>query len=176
MIVPSTLHALLLSLVLASVHCQSTMIISVISTTTVHATASDSDACNNFYGACVVYGGNESPYTTTVYRDSTSAPTTIVISTTIVQTTTVTDAGACSNFAGSCVVYGGENGGAAYTTTVAGYQAGQTAGQQPLGNSDGYIAQHESHHPAVMGVGSSLAVWRCAIVSLVIVITMAVWL
>lgn len=169
------LYALLLSLMIASARSQSTMVVSVVSTTTVHATASDSDACNNFYGACVVYGGNESPYTTTVYRDSTAAPTEVVTSTTIVHTTTVTDAGACSNFAGSCVVYGGVNGGAAYTTTVAGSQGGQAAGQQPLGNSDGYIAQHKSPHPAVIGVGSSLSAWRCAFVSLVILIGVAVW-
>jgi hypothetical protein len=170
---PSTLHALLLSLLVALAHCQSTLIISVVSTTTVHATASDSNACNNFYGACVVYGGeNASPYTTTVYRES----TVVVTSTTAVQTTTVDDAGACSDFAGSCVVYGGQNGEAAYTTTVTGYQSGQAGGQRPLGDSDGYIAQHKSQAPGVIGAGTSLASWRCAFISLVAVVAVAVWL
>jgi hypothetical protein len=172
----SILHALLLSLIVAFVRAQSTMIVSVVSTTTIHATTSDSDACNNFYGACVVYGDSGSPYTTTVYRDSTSAPTKVTTSTTIVQTTTVTDAGACSNFAGSCVVYGGENGGAAYTTTATGYQSGQADEQRPLGNSDGYIAQGKSDGSGVIGAGSSLAAWSCAIISLVVAVTVAVWL
>lgn len=172
----NALYALLLSLMVAFSRCQSTMVVSVVSTTTVHATASDSDACNNFYGACVVYGGNGSPYTTTVYRDSTPSPTEVTTSTTIVQTITVTDAGACSNFAGSCVVYGGENGGAAYTTTVAGNQGGQAAGHQPLGNSDGYIAQHKSPRPAVIGAASSTRAWNHATISLIVVGTMSLWL
>jgi hypothetical protein len=171
----SALHGLLFSLTIASVCAQSTMIVSVVSTTTVHATASHSNACNNFYGACVVYGDNGAAYTTTVYRDRTTAPTDVTTSTTIVRTTTVTDAGACSNFAGSCVVYGGENGGAAYTTTATGYQSGQTDGQRPLGNSDGYIAQSKSDGSGVIGAASSLAAWSCAIISLVLAMTVAVW-
>lgn len=170
------LQALLFSLMFALASSQSTMVVSVISTTTVHATASDSDACNNFYGACVVYGDQGAPYTTTVYRDSTTTPTAVTTSTTVVQTTTVTDAGACSNFAGSCVVYGGENGNAAYTTTAAGYQNGQGDGQQPLGNSDGYIAQNKGGSPAVIGAGTSLIARGCAVLSFVAMITVAAWL
>jgi hypothetical protein len=176
MVFPRTLHALLLSLMISFVRAQSTMIVSVVSTTTVHATASDSDACNNFYGACVVYGNHGAPYTTTVYRDSTTSPTDVTTSTTIVQTTTVTDAGACSNFAGSCVVYGGENGGAAYTTTATGYQSGRADGQRPLGNSDGYIAQGKGDGSGVIGAASSLAAWNRALFSLIVVITAVVWL
>jgi hypothetical protein len=172
----SALHGLLLSLMIASVRAQSTMIVSVVSTTTVHATASDANACNNFYGACVVYGDNGAAYTTTVYRDSTTAPTDVTTSTTIIQTTTVTDAGACSNFAGSCVVYGGGIGEAAYTTTATGYQSGVADGQRPLGNSDGYIAQGKSDGSGVIGAASSLAAWNCALISLVFAITVAVWL
>jgi hypothetical protein len=171
----SAVHGLL-TLMIGFVCAQSTVIVSIISTTTVHATASDSNACNNFYGACVVYGDNGAPYTTTVYRDSTSAPTEVTKSTTILHTTTVTDAGACSNFAGSCVVYGGENGGAAYTTTATGYQSGQADGQRPLGNSDGYIAQGKSDGSGVIGAASSLAAWDCALISLIVVIIVTVWL
>jgi hypothetical protein len=152
------------------------MTVSVVSTTNVHATASNSDACNNFYGACVVYGDNGAAYTTTVYRDSTTAPTDVTTSTTIVQTTTVTDAGACSNFAGSCVVYGGESRGAAYTTTATGYQSGQADGQRPLGNSDGYIAQGKGDGSGLIGAASSLAASDCALVSFMVVITAVVWL
>jgi len=152
------------------------MVVSVISTTTVHATATGSDACNNFYGACVVYGGQGEPYTTTVYRDTTASPTDVTTSTTIVQTTTVSDAGACGNFAGSCVVYGGENGGAAYTTTAGGHQGGQANGQRPLGNSDGYIAQDKGGSPAVIGGGLSLTTGRWAFASILAVVMVAVWL
>lgn len=169
-------HALLLSILFALASSQSTMVVSVTSTTTVHATASGFDVCNNFYGACVVYGGQGEPYTTTVYRDTTAFPTDVTTSTTIVKTTTVSDAGACSNFAGSCVVYGGENGGAAYTTTAAGYQGGQDDGQRPLGNSGGYIAQDKGGSPAVIGAGLSLAIGRFALVPAVAMIIAAVWL
>ena len=169
-------HAILLCLLVALASSQSTLVVSVVSTTTIHATASDSNACKNFYGACVVYGDQGAPYTTTVYRDTTAAPTEVVTSsTTVVQTTTVSDAGACSNFAGSCVVYGGENGGAAYTTTVTGYEGGQADGQRPLGNSDGYIAQNKGGRPAVIGAGSTLTTGRCALISIVAVFMAAVW-
>jgi hypothetical protein len=169
-------YALILALLFALASSQTTMVVSVISTTTVHATASGSDACNNFYGACVVYGGQGEAYTTTVYRDTTTTPTDVTRSTTIVQTTTVSDAGACSNFAGSCVVYGGGNGGAAYTTTAADYQGGQGNGQRPLGNSDGYIAQDKGGSPAVIGAGSSLATGKLAFMSIVAMIAVAMWL
>ena len=171
-------HSLVFALLSALVSSQSTMVVSVISTTTVHATASGSDACNNFFGACVVFSGQGAPYTTTVYRDTTPAPTEVVTSTTIVQTTTVSDAGACGNFAGSCVIYSGENGGAAYTTTTAGYQSGQADGQRPLGNSDGYIAQDKGGSPAVVGAGSSSAAGRlaCMSVATMVMVAVAVWL
>lgn len=169
-------HALLFPLLFALASSQSTMVVSVISTTTVHATASGSDACNNFYGACVVYGGQGEPYTTTVYRDTTASPTDVTISTTIVQTTTVSDAGACSNFAGSCVVYGGGNGEAAYTTTAAGYQGGEGNGQRPIGNSDGYIAQDKGGSAAVIGAGSSLTMGGCASMSMIALVLVAMWL
>jgi hypothetical protein len=177
MFIHRVFHAFILSLLFALANSQSTMVVSVISTTTVHATASDSDACNNFYGACVVYGNQGAPYTTTVYRDTTSAPTAVVTSSkTVVQTTTVSDAGACSDFAGSCVVYGGENGGAAYTTTVTGYQGGQVDGQRPLGDSDGYIAQNKGSRPELIGAGSTLATGICAFLSGAVIILVTAWL
>jgi len=170
-------HAFLLCLLIALANSQSTLVVSVISTTTVHATASDSNACNNFYGACVVYGDQGAPYTTTVYRDATSAPIEVVTSSkTVLQTTTVSDAGACSNFAGSCVVYGGENGGAAYTTTAAGYQGGQPDEQRPLGDSDGYIAQNKGGRSEYIGAGSLLAMRMHAFMAGFAVFLVAIWL
>ena len=177
MVLSRAIHAFLLSLIFALARSQSTMVISVISTTTVHATTSDSDACNNFYGACVVYGDQGTPYTTTVYRDTTAAPTEVVTSSkTVVQTTIVSDAGACSNFAGSCVVYGGNNGGAAYTTTASGYQGGQADGQRPLGNSDGYIAQNKGGREGFIAAGSTLTTGIYAFTTVVAVFVVGVWL
>lgn len=155
--------ALLLFLAYTLTLAQSTTVLSLTSTTTIHATATDNaDACNNFYGACVVYGDGDSngaPYTTTVYRHFSPSPTEFVTSTTLIQaTTTATDASACRDFEGACVVYAG-NGDATYTTTAAGYHAGQAAGQQALGNSDGYIAMNKGRHPAAVGAGASLAAW-----------------
>ena len=159
------LYALLPSFFIASTHAQSTTVVSLTSTTTIHAQASDiGSACSNFEGSCVVYGennnGDGSPYTTTVYRESTPSPTSLVTSTAIIPaTTTVSDADSCRDYRGACVVYAG-NGEGAYTTTAAGYGNGQAGGQQALGNSDGYIAMHDKFDSTVMGAGGSLSVWR----------------
>ncbi|KAM0699635.1 hypothetical protein Q7P36_000638 [Cladosporium allicinum] len=158
------LYALLSSFLIASTYAQSTTFVSLTSTTTIHAQASDiGSACSNFEGSCVVYGennnGDGTPYTTTVYRESTPSLTSLVTSTTIVPaTTTVSDADSCRDYRGACVVYAGSGEGA-YTTTAAGYGNGQAGGQQALGNSDGYIAMHDKFDSAVMGAGSSLSVW-----------------
>ncbi|KAM0719355.1 hypothetical protein Q7P37_005260 [Cladosporium fusiforme] len=157
------LTALPLFLIYGLAHAQSTTVVSLTSTTTVHASETDdANACNNFNGACVVYGDNEAngaPYTTTVYRDVTPTPTEIVTSTTIIQeTTTASDASACENFNGACVVYAG-NGEAAYTTTAAGYQGDQGVGQKSPGNSDGYIGEKKGDSAVVIGTAASLASW-----------------
>lgn len=127
-------------------------VVSVTSTTTIHATATDdSNACNNFYGACVVYGNNGA-YTTTVYATDTSTPTRLVTSTTVVPATkTVTDASACQNFDGSCVVYASGGSGRYYTTTA-------YAATSSLGNSGGYIAKSSDRDsPGYIGAANSLA-------------------
>lgn len=170
------LNALLIVIICAYANAQSTKTVSVVSTTTVHATASDTDPCNNFFGACVVYGDNGAAHTTTVYGGTTAAPTEITTSTTIVQTTTVTDAGACANFAGSCVVYGNANGQNAYTTITAGYAGGQVVEQQALGNSGGYIARYKGHGPVVVGAGSSLPTLRWTFSLLITIVAITVWL
>jgi hypothetical protein len=159
-----TLFTLLPSFFLASARAQSTTVLSLTSTTTIHAEASDiGSACSNFEGSCVVYGdsnnGDGAPYTTTVYRETTPLSTSLVTSTTIIPaTTTVTDANSCRDYRGACVVYAG-SGEAAYTTTVVRYGNGQDAGQQTLGNSDGYIAKQKKVRPAVVGAGNSLPAW-----------------
>jgi hypothetical protein len=159
------LYVLLSAFLFAFVNAQSTTILSLTSTTTVHARATDiGSACSNFEGSCVVYGDNSNgdgaPYTTTIYRESTPSPTSLVTSTTVIPaTTTVSDADSCRDYRGACVVYAGSGEGA-YTTTVVGYGSGQAGGQQVLGNSDGYIAMHEKDWPAVFGVGSSLSAWN----------------
>lgn len=155
------LTALLFTIFHALVHAQSTTVVSLTSTTTIHASATDlANACNNFNGACVVYGDNDAhgaPYTTTVYRGSSPTPRSVVTSTTIIQATaTVTDANACQDFNGACVVYAG-SGEAAYTTTPSGYQGGQAGQQQHLGNADGYIAMHKGKAHAAVAAGASLS-------------------
>jgi len=154
------LYAPLSALIFALVHAQSTTVLSLTSTATVHAEASDvGSACSNFEGSCVVYGDNNgegAPYTTTVYHESTTSPTSLVTSTTIIPaTTTVTDANRCQDYRGACVVYAG-GGEAAYTTTAVGYGSGQDGQQQTLGNSDGYIAKHDRFDAAFVGAGGSL--------------------
>jgi hypothetical protein len=154
-------YALLSFFLLASAHAQSTTVVSLTSTATIHAKTSDvGSACSNFEGSCVVYGddnnGDGALYTTTVYRESTPSPTSLVTSTTIITaTTTVSDADSCRDYRGACVVYAGS--GDVHTTTAAGYWSGQAGGQQALGNSDGYIAMHAKARPAVVGAASSLS-------------------
>jgi hypothetical protein len=156
------IYVLLSSLLSAIVHAQSTTVVSLTSTTTIHAQASDiGSACSNFEGSCVVFGdsnnGYGASYTTTVYRESTPSPTSLVTSTTIIPaTTTVSDADSCRDYRGACVVYAGSGEGV-HTTTPAGYGNGQAGGQQALGNSDGYIAMHAKAQPAVLGAGNSLS-------------------
>jgi len=154
-------HALLSFVLLVSAYAQRTTVVSLTSTTTVHAQASDiGSACSNFEGSCVVYGddnnGDGALYTTTVYRESISSPTSLVTSTTIITaTTTVSDADSCRDYRGACVVYAGS--GDVHTTTATGYGSWQAGGQQALGNSDGYIAMHAKARPAVVGAASSLS-------------------
>ncbi|KAL1582701.1 hypothetical protein WHR41_08574 [Cladosporium halotolerans] len=155
------LTTLLFTVFYAFVQAQSTTVVSLTSTTTIYASATDlANACNNFSGACVVYGDNDAhgaPYTTTVYRGSSPTPTSVVTSTTIVQATaTVTDANACQDFDGACVVYAG-SGEAAYTTTASGYRGGQAGQQQHLGNADGYIATHKGKAHTAVAAGASLS-------------------
>lgn len=142
---------------LISLASAQTTVVSVTSTTTIHATATDnSNACNNFYGACVVYGdnGQGAAYTTTVYASGTSpslTPTSLITSTTTVPaSTTATDAATCKSFDGSCVVYG-SGGSGEYTTT-------SYAATSSLGNSGGYIAKStDRDSPGYIGAASSLS-------------------
>ena len=155
------LHVLLSFSIFVLAHAQSTTVVSLTSTTTINAGASHiGSACSNFEGSCVVYGdnnSNEASYTTTVYREGTPSPTSLVTSTAIIPaTTTVTDANSCKDYRGACVVNAG-SGEAAYTTTTVEYGSGQDVGQQALGNSDGYIAKHDRFHATVMGAGRSLS-------------------
>ncbi|KAK0353912.1 hypothetical protein LTR91_008247 [Friedmanniomyces endolithicus] len=140
------------SLITAELHPrdQSTTVVAVTATSTITQTATNTDgvqgACNNFYGACVVYGGSgDAAYTTTIYATgpspthTTSTPTSLVTSTStattevVVQTTTVSNSGACQGYDGSCVVYNTANGAA--TTTVYAGNNGNSGG----GNGNGEI-------------------------------------
>ena len=145
---------------LVSLAAAQTTVVSITSTTTIHATTTDSsNACNNFAGACVVYGSpngqGAAAYTTTVYSGNPTTsptPTSLVTSTTVVLATkTVTDASACQNFDGSCVVYGSGGSGQYYTTTA-------YAATSSLGNSGGYIAAESNRDsPGYIGAASAMA-------------------
>lgn len=119
-----------------------TTLVSVTLTTTIHLTSptpsntnNAGGPCENFYGACVVYGGQgAAAYTTTVYATGpsptptpTTPSTTFTRTTTLLATTTVSDSGACADYSGACVVYA--TNGAAATTVYGGQQ----------GNGQGFI-------------------------------------
>ena len=140
---PSSLrgiHLFILTLVLAIAAAEvSTKVVAVTSTKTVHVTATNyAGACDNFVGACVVYGtANAAPYTTTVYVGRSASPPTTSITTsttTIIATTTAANSGACSGFVGACVVYASNAAGSASKTVY----YGASASARP-GNAQGYI-------------------------------------
>ncbi|KXT09318.1 hypothetical protein AC579_259 [Pseudocercospora musae] len=136
-------------------------------TTTI--TATESGACNNFVGACVVYGTEgAAPYTTTVYAGESATSRTIVTSTTTISVraagTTADAASACQGFVGACVVYGSDAAGASYTTTVNnGHSPQATLGNSggyigPGGSGDGYIGEASSLNMRIVIPLISLAV------------------
>ncbi|KAK5744769.1 hypothetical protein LTR17_001845 [Elasticomyces elasticus] len=151
----------------------STTVVAVTATTTITQTATNTDggqgACNNFYGACVVYGGYGDPsYTTTIYASGpstayfTPSPTSLVTSTStatevVVQTTTVSDSGACQGYEGSCVVYNTADSAAA-TTVYTGNGNGRG------GNGDGEIGNtNNGGGDGAIGSGASRLDTRCAL-------------
>jgi hypothetical protein len=154
--------ALLLSRATADV---TTKVVQITRTTTVHVTATDYDgACDNFVGACVVYGtANSAPYTTTVYRYAPTstptppAPTTVITSTqVVVATTTASDEGACASFSGACVVYATDGNAASTVYDTSGY-----ATQKP-GNGQGFIAagpKGEAGSDGAIGSGAGSIRW-----------------
>ncbi|KAK0936400.1 hypothetical protein LTR29_012073 [Friedmanniomyces endolithicus] len=143
------------SLITAELHPrdQSTVVVAVTATSTITHTATNTDgaqgACNNFYGACVVYGGSgDAAYTTTIYATgpsttyATPTPTSLVTSTStattevVVQTTTVSNSGACQGYDGSCVVYNTANSAAATTVYAGGNgNGGAGTGNGEIGNT-----------------------------------------
>ncbi|KAK4892488.1 hypothetical protein LTR27_008952 [Elasticomyces elasticus] len=142
----------------------STTVVAVTATTTITQTATNTDggqgACNNFYGACVVYGGYGDPsYTTTIYASgpsiahSTPTPTSLVTSTStatevVVQTTTVSDSGACQGYEGS----------AAATTVYTGNGNGRG------GNGDGEIGNtNNGGGDGAIGSGADRLGIKCAL-------------
>lgn len=158
-----------------------TSVVSVYSTTTVQGPPAPpgppkpddyTNACNNFVGACVVYGSGTdgaAPYTTTVYvSGNTPSPTTVVTfsTTTIPATRTVTgsSAGACGDFTGACVVYGTGNGAASTTVYASGTPgSGSNDGDGVIGQNsggDGQIGGSDSH--GQLGGASGLQIWTTA--------------
>lgn len=135
----------------------STTVVSVTSTKTVHVTATDySGACDNFVGACVVYGTTRNaPYTTTVYVGGASPPppppSVTTSTTTIVAITTASNSGDCSGFVGACVVYA-TNSANAPSSTV--YYAGGNSQHSAVGNAQGYIGPKEPSNQGFIGAAS----------------------
>jgi hypothetical protein len=158
----------------------STTVVSVTSTTTVHVTATDyAGACDNFVGACVVYGtAGNAPYTTTVYVGQSPPPPpppTVTTSTTIIlATTTASNRGDCSNFVGACVVYASNSASAAPVSTV--YYNGDNNHHNGLGNNQGYIGQAEGGSDGYIG-SASVHKWSCmAAMSVVTLFGLMIWI
>lgn len=140
---PSSRVVLALLLLVTIVSGQTSTAI-VTETTTI--TATNSGACNNFIGACVVYGGDGgAPYTTMVHGSSDMSPSNTVSTTTVSVTegaagSTADISGVCNGFTGACVVYETAAGGGIDSTTI------YDSNGDPLatGNSDGYIGPADS--------------------------------
>lgn len=135
-------RALLACCFFTSIICQ-TSTTAVTATTTL--TVTESGACNNFVGACVVYGTGD---TDTTPASNTKATTTITISET--QGTTGDVGSACADFSGACVVYGAGG----LSTTIHGGESNSEI--QATGNSDGYIAATRGSD-GYIGEGASIS-------------------
>ncbi|KAI5359667.1 hypothetical protein Slin15195_G072970 [Septoria linicola] len=127
--------------------------------------ASDSAACNNFVGACVVYDSSDDtavPYTTTVYTGSSQAPEATTTVTVSGPSSSGDAANACANFTGACVVYNG-----AETLTDSSHTATTTTTSSP-GNREGYIAISKGGGDGYIGEGASTSI-GLALISFVLV-------
>ena len=98
--------------------------------------------CDNFNGACVVYGPPGAvPYTTTVFAplpSAVTATTSVTKSTNVPAESAATSA--CGNLDGACVVYGTDTRGSApYTTTIHGGGGDAGPARSSVGNAHGYI-------------------------------------
>jgi len=169
---PQTMARIVISLILLAAYTlaesTSTTIVAITATTTVTQTATGTEgACDNFYGACVIYGsyGSTAEYTTTVYGtplppaspepppNTTPSPTTTLVTSTstIEQTTTVSETGACQNYDGSCVVYGAD--GSPTTTVYSGSSSNEGQHGHP-GNSDGEIGESSGSSDGAIGAAA----------------------
>ena len=177
------LISLLLPLVFVAADVTTT-VLSVTSTTTVHVTATDyAGACDNFVGACVVYGtARNAPYTTTVYVGGSSPhpsppppPSVTTSTTTIVATTTASKSGDCSGFVGACVVYATNSHSNAPASTV--YYAGGNNQQSGVGNAQGYIGPKASTGGGFIGAASIQQCSRLGVLlSLVATFGLVMWI
>lgn len=162
---------------------QTLQIYHILTPSQVHVTATDyQGACENFVGACVVYGTYASaPYTTTVYRYApspspprapapppTPSPRTNTITTStrvILATTTASNEGACSNFRGACVVYGSNTVAGQPTRTVyydgtsTVVYAGASATPTRPGGGQGYIGPKADAGDGVIGGAAGIDRW-----------------
>lgn len=147
----------------------------VTATTTV--TASESGACENFVGACVVYGsGGAAPYTTTVYAsDASSSPASKPSPTTVTSTTTVyisyigsslaasAALSPCESFTGACVVYATNPAGTTtYTTTF--HNSPPVSSSSSTSGGSGYIGSgsgggSNSNNPGFIAAAPPLSMW-----------------
>ena len=164
---------LLISIVASDV---TTTVISITSTTTVHVTATDyAGACDNFVGACVVYGtANSAPYTTTVYRGRSSSPPSTTTSTTvIVATTTASNSGACASFVGACVVYATDSAHGPASTVYYNGNGNNNNNHHGLGNAQGYIGKDPNGGDGYIG-GASMVQSSRAIIAIGMIFALAI--
>lgn len=144
------LRLITLALLHATANCQQSTTL-VTATTTITATETGDGACQNFNGACVVYGGGAggggqaTPYTTTVHAGGTPSSTRVITTTVYISAggaTTEAASSACQNFNGACVVYATDSQGYATQSAATTIRGGNGDGEigRGKGNSEGYIA------------------------------------
>lgn len=143
------LHLLALAVLHAIANCEQFTTL-VTATTTITATETGDGACQNFNGACVVYGGGgeggqATPYTTTVFAGSTPSSTRVTTTTVYISAggaTTAAASSACQNFNGACVVYATDSQGHVTRSAATTIRGGNGNGEigRGKGNSEGYIA------------------------------------
>lgn len=137
-------------------------------TSVVTTTVTESAACQNFVGACVVFptAGDPAPATTAPPLTATTATATTTKTVYLSNSATSSDfaaSNACADFTGACVIYGSNTDGASAYTTVNDPASSSAAAGGGGNNGEGTIALTKTpDNPGYIAAAPPLSMWTIA--------------